>query len=65
MIKNRVNFTKELLENISFLILYSLDILLMFFLGSFFRFHLRIVLENKTTIETIDKKGQEFESLVL
>lgn len=65
MIKNRVNFTKELLENISFLILFSLDILLMFFLGSFFRFHLRLVLENKTTIETIDKKGQEFESLVL
>eukprot|EP00340_Litonotus_pictus_P006212 CAMPEP_0170515286 /NCGR_PEP_ID=MMETSP0209-20121228/1734_1 /TAXON_ID=665100 ORGANISM="Litonotus pictus, Strain P1" /NCGR_SAMPLE_ID=MMETSP0209 /ASSEMBLY_ACC=CAM_ASM_000301 /LENGTH=252 /DNA_ID=CAMNT_0010799697 /DNA_START=526 /DNA_END=1284 /DNA_ORIENTATION=- len=28
----------------------------------FFKFHLKLVFENKSTIETIDKKGEEFES---
>lgn len=34
----------------------------MFVLTMFFKFHLKLVLENKTTIETIDKKGEEFDS---
>jgi len=65
IINNKINLRKELTENLYFLILYSLDVLLMFFLGSFIKFHLKLVLDNKTTIETIDKKGQEFESLVI
>ena len=65
IIKNKINIRKELTENLYFLILYTLDLLLMFFLGSFFKFHIKLVLGNKTTIETIDKKGQEYESLVI
>jgi palmitoyltransferase len=65
MINNRINVKKDLTENIYFLVLYFMDFLLMFFLGSFFKFHLKLVLENKTTIETIDKKADEFESMVI
>ncbi len=64
IIKNKITAKKNFTENLYFLILYSLDILLMFFLASFFKFHLKLVLENKTTIETIDKKGKDFESSV-
>ncbi len=40
IIKNKINITKEFTENLYFLTLYTLDLLLMFFLGSFFKFQL-------------------------
>lgn len=64
IIKNRINLKKHLTENIYFLILFTIDILLMFVLGNFFKFHVKLVLDNKTTIETIDKKDHNYESMV-
>lgn len=60
----RVNIRTELNNSLAFLFMYTADIVVLVVLGLFFKFHLNLVLDNKTTIETIDKKGEEFESLV-
>lgn len=59
---NEVNFRTELVNSLSFIFMYSADIVVMAVLGMFYKFHMKLVFENKTTIETIDKKGQEFDS---
>jgi len=64
ILNNKYSIKIHLSENLYFLVLYTIDLFLTFFLGSFFKFHIKMVLENKTTIETIDKKGIEFESTV-
>ncbi len=45
-----------------FLILYGMDIVMGFILFTFLKFHIKLVIENKTTIETLDHKNQEFHS---
>lgn len=61
---NQISVIKDFSNDLGFLLLYFIDICAGFILASFFRFHLKIVLENKTTIETIDHKGQPFYSEV-
>ena len=43
-------------------ILYIIDIIMGFILSQFLKFHITLILENKTTIETLDHKGKEFVS---
>jgi hypothetical protein len=64
IVENKVNLKHELTQNLGYILLYTLDFALLFVIGLFFRFHLILVLENKTTIETIDKKGLKFNSMV-
>ena len=45
-----------------FILVYGIDIVMGFILSQFFKFHLKLILENKTTIETLDHKGAEFKS---
>jgi palmitoyltransferase len=63
--RNRVNLNKEINETLGFLLIYFIDLVLNVIIVLFFKFHLIIVLENKTTIETIDKKTTEFNSIVI
>ena len=62
---NRINFKREISETFGFLLIYFIDLVLNVVIVLFFKFHLIIILENKTTIETIDKKTTEFNSVVL
>ena len=43
-----------------FVIIYIIDIVMGFILSQFFKFHIVLILENKTTIETLDHKGKDF-----
>jgi hypothetical protein len=43
-------------------IVYTIDLVMGFILTQFFKFHIKLILENKTTIETLDHKGKEFQS---
>jgi len=63
MYRNRINIQKEISETLGFLLVSMIDVVLNVVIILFFKFHLTIVLENKTTIETIDKKTTEFNSL--
>ena len=45
-----------------FVIIYVIDLVMGFILSQFFKFHITLILENKTTIETLDHKGKEFHS---
>lgn len=45
-----------------YLIIYGINIVMGFILVQFFKFHIKLILENKTTIETLDHKGAEFHS---
>jgi len=60
---NKVNFNEEISNSLFFILIYTLDLGLTVIIGLFFKFHLKIILENKTTIETIDKKGTDFSSI--
>jgi hypothetical protein len=64
IINKRVNMKKEFLEHLGYIFLYTLDLVMLIIIGLFFKFHLALVLENKTTIETIDKKGTNYISVV-
>jgi len=60
---NKVNFNEDISNSLFFILIYALDLGLTVIIGLFFKFHLKIILENKTTIETIDKKGIDFSSI--
>jgi palmitoyltransferase len=45
-----------------YIIIYIIDLIMGFILIQFFKFHIKLILENKTTIETLDHKGKEFQS---
>jgi len=64
IINNNVSINNDLSSDLGFILLYFIDLCAGGILISFFRFHLKIVLENKTTIETIDHKGEHFHSEV-
>ena len=53
-----LNFTIQLV----YILLYGIDVVMGFILSQFFKFHIKLILENKTTIETLDHKGKEFQS---
>ena len=45
-----------------YIIIYIIDLIMGFILIQFFKFHIKLILANKTTIETLDHKGKEFQS---
>jgi palmitoyltransferase len=45
-----------------YVIVYIIDMIMSVILSQFFKFHIMLILENKTTIETLDHKGKEFKS---
>ena len=45
-----------------YVIIYLIDAIMSVILSQFFKFHITLILENKTTIETLDHKGKEFKS---
>ena len=60
---NKTPFSFNIIFNsLGLIFIYTLDVVGMFVLTMFFKFHLKLVYENKTTIETIEKKSQDFES---
>lgn len=65
IIKNKISIKNDLTRDLLVLLIYFSDLGMSVVLTLFFRFHLTLVFENKTTIETIDKKGIEFESVVI
>lgn len=64
IVYNRVNLRNELTNYLGYIFVYIVDIGAQIIIGLFFKFHLLLVLQNKTTIETIDKKGIPFDSEV-
>ncbi len=65
IINEKVKLQREFSDDLGFLVLYFIDLCIGGILLSFFKFHLKIVLENKTTIETIDNKGVDYDSEVI
>jgi hypothetical protein len=63
--RNRVNLRKEIGESILFLLYYLINLTLTVVISLFFKFHIMIILQNKTTIETLDKKSVFFISQVI
>ena len=57
-IKFEFNFYVKLL----YAVVYIIDLIMTVILSQFFKFHITLILENKTTIETLDHKGQDFHS---
>jgi len=68
MIYETVKNYKEIEFNLAFAIkvvytiVYLIDMIMSVILSQFFKFHITLILENKTTIETLDHKGKEFHS---
>ena len=58
--KIEINF--DFCMEVLFFIVYIIDIIMGVILAQFFKFHITLILENKTTIETLDHKGEEFRS---
>ena len=63
-IKNykNIEFNFAFYMEVLFTIVYIIDIIMGVILIQFFKFHITLILENKTTIETLDHKGKEFTS---
>jgi hypothetical protein len=61
---NRVSIKNDLTHSLLTLFIYTADLVMMVVLILFMKFHIMLILQNKTTIETIDKKGMDFESTV-
>ena len=62
IINKEFDFNLALIWKISYFLVYLIDLVMGFILSQFFRFHIKLILENKTTIETLDHKGKEFQS---
>jgi len=62
IINKNFEFNSKLVLKIIYILVYVIDIVMGFILSQFFKFHIKLILENKTTIETLDHKGQEFQS---
>ena len=62
VINKDFEFNKKLILKIFYVLVYGIDLVMGFILSQFFKFHIKLILENKTTIETLDHKGQEFQS---
>ena len=62
IIKGKYEFNWEFSIVCLNLIIYIIDLVMSYILSQFFKFHIKLILENKTTIETLDHKGKEFQS---
>ena len=58
----QIEFKYDFYMELLFVIVYIIDIIMGVILIQFFKFHITLILENKTTIETLDQKGKEFHS---
>ena len=58
----KFEFNLQFFWKIVYVLVYLIDLVMGFILSQFFRFHIKLILENKTTIETLDHKGKEFQS---
>ena len=54
---------KKLEESLLLITGFSLNTTIMILLTMFYKFHLRLALTNKTTIENLDKKGEDYMSV--
>ena len=55
-----IEFNLDYTLRFTFILLYGIDIAMGVILCQFFKFHITLILENKTTIETLDHKGKDF-----
>jgi hypothetical protein len=62
VLRNRISINNEFTNNLGYIFVYVMDIASFIIISLFLKFHLFLVLDNKTTIETIDKKGEKFVS---
>ena len=62
IINKEFDFNLALVWKVLYILVYLIDLVMGFILSQFFRFHIKLILENKTTIETLDHKGKEFHS---
>ena len=62
IVNKNFEFNSELIWKFLYILVYAIDLVMGFILSQFFKFHIKLILENKTTIETLDHKGQEFKS---
>ena len=60
--KKNFDFDLKFVFQAIYIIIYIIDLVMGFILTQFFKFHIKLILENKTTIETLDHKGKEFQS---
>ena len=62
LIKNKFELNWDFFLVCLALIIYIIDLIMSYILTTFLKFHIKLILENKTTIETLDHKGKEFQS---
>jgi palmitoyltransferase len=65
ILTNRVNLKYELGQNLGHIFMYIIDLGATIVITLFFKFHLTLVFQNKTTLESMDKNGINFESIVI
>ena len=58
----KIEFNFNFWIKVTYIIIYIIDLVMSVILSQFFKFHITLILENKTTIETLDHKGKEFHS---
>ena len=56
----KIEFNFSFWIKVTYVIVYIIDVVMSVILSQFFKFHITLILENKTTIETLDHKGKEF-----
>ena len=59
---DKIKFDFYFFIKVLYVIVYLIDSIMSVILSQFFKFHITLILENKTTIETLDHKGKEFKS---
>jgi palmitoyltransferase len=62
IVNKKFEFNLKFTIQFVYILIYGIDIVMGFILSQFFKFHIKLILENKTTIETLDHKGKEFQS---
>ena len=62
LLVKKIVFNLNFFFKMGYIVFYLMDILMEIILFQFFKFHIKLILENKTTIETLEHKGKEFNS---
>jgi palmitoyltransferase len=62
LLVKKIIFNLDFFFKMCYVVFYLMDILMEVILFQFFKFHIKLILENKTTIETLEHKGKEFNS---
>lgn len=63
VIENKIHIS-GLYSSLIYIFIYIADVLILFVLVNFFKYHIQIALENKTTLENLDHNSQPFVSQV-